>query len=1087
MAWRLGIDLGTNSLGWAALELRDEGNGVLVPCRLTDASVRIFSDGRNPKDKQSNAVKRREPRSARRNRDRYKRRRARLMRQLVEFGLMPKDETARKALEGGKGSVLADTDPWILRARGLHEEISLHQLGRTLFHLHQRRGFKSNRKMDPADGESGKVYDAIKRTKEKLAQNDASTIGELFGKERLKNYLENQKTTKGSRKPQPLARVRSRGSGSKMQYDYYPTRELVLDEFDLLWDAQRQFHGSFMTEDTRAALRDTIEWQHELKPQPVGKCTLMPNFERAPKALPSSQRARIFQEVNNLRVMPTGKASYLLTKEERDIITESLLRPTNKTAKRTFDQLRKLMGLSSYDSFNLESGKRKDLVGDETAARLMQDDRWGKTWFDLELATQDEIVDRLINEEKEEVLVDWLCATHDLEREQAYRVADCPLPDGHGSLSRKALDRIIPHLETGMIYADAATLEFGDHRPLGDGEVHDLALPYYGYVLERSVAFGTGKPEDTDEKRYGKIANPNVHVALNQVRAVINDLIKRFGAPEQIVLELARDLPLSAKGKSELEATHKKNREANERRAKELDEVYGGQPNTYENRMRLRLYEELEALGKRCVFTGQQIGPHNLFSPEVEIEHILPFSQTFDDGFNNKTLSMRQANRDKGNQTPHGAFSHSPPGYNWEEISKRAAEFPPGKRWRFNPDAMERYEKFEGGFLARQLTDTQYISRLAKAYLESIYGGQGHQGSKNNVWVINGRLTADLRHHWGLNSVLLGDNLPESEAQKKNRNDHRHHAIDAIVVAGTDRSMLQKAAGEAQENERQFSDRLLAGTPPPWEGFRSDVENTVRKIVVSHKPDHGFQGAIFNDSAMSLIKIDGHENEISTIPLVKKYIPIDSLEAKHLDPGNKKTWTVVDQDIRLELSEITAQLNDKDFKKTILEWSNNRKPQVNRLRVYKRETVFGISHKNNEDIYKYYTSAGNYCFDIWIDQKGIWQSEIITTADAYKIYQKTGNQEWWSDLKGLDGKTLILRIRKGDLLQIIDRDGRQKIVCVYKFSNGNVHMYEHYESNASDRILKKDITDIKMATSTLQKSFTKRVTVSPSGVLKVYN
>ena len=1079
MAWRLGIDLGTNSLGWAALELRDE-NGIPVPCGLKASGARIFSDGRNPKDRQSNAAKRREPRGARKNRDRYIRRRARLMRQLIQFGLMPDDEVGRKALEGGKGVSLGDTDPWILRARGLHEELSLHQLGRALFHLHQRRGFKSNRKTDRGDSESGKVYDAITRTKEKLAQNNASTIGELFGKERLKNYLENQKEVKGSRKPQPLARVRKSGEGAKWQYDYYPTRELVLDEFDLLWEKQRQFHTGLMSEEARVELRDTIEWQHELKPQPVGKCTLMPEFERAPKALPSAQRARILQEVNNLRIMPAGKPSYQLSKEERDIIVESLLHPTSKTAKRTFDQIRKLKGLSIYDSFNLESDKRKDLVGDETAARLMQKDRWDKDWFDLDLATQDEIVDRLINEEKEEVLVDWLGEKHGLEREQAYRVADCPMPDGHGNLSKEALDKIIPFLEADVtVYSDAVEQAGMDHSQFSTGEVHDLKLPYYGYVLERSVAFGTGKPDDGDEKRYGKIANPTVHVALNQVHAVVNDLIKRFGAPEQIVLELARDLPLSAKGKGELETTHRKNREANERRAKELAETYGGQPNTYENRMRLRLYEELEALGKRCVFTGQQIGSHNLFSSEVEIEHILPFSQTFDDSFSNKTLSLRQANRDKGNQTPYVAFGHSPDGYNWEEISKRAAELSPAKRWRFNPDAMERYENFEGGFLARQLTDTQYISRLAKSYLESIYGGQGHAGSKNNVWVINGRLTADLRHYWGLNSVLLGDNLPEAEAQKKNRNDHRHHAVDAIVVACTDRSMLQKAAREAQENEREFSDRLLAGTPSPWESFRSDVENIVRNIVVSHKPDHGFQAAMHNDTAYGIPKGEDGRPDKRGVRTVVTRKPLENFEK----PADLEK--IRDHDLKLRLLEATQGLSGNAFREALLSTANAMYPPVYKVRIEEKLNVIPMKdHQGRE--YKAYKGDGNYCYDIWVDEKGKWTGEVISTYQAYQLSRD--NPDWWKKPVGQHGQKLLMRLRKGDYLQL-EHDGREMIVQVYKFTKGRVYFSENFQANVDGRIRDKedDLKEFVKSPGSLQKSFTRYVTVSPSGVMKVYN
>lgn len=1077
MIWRLGIDLGTNSIGWSAIELKENNNN-LVPCALKDSGSRIFSDGRNPKDKQSNAAKRREPKGARKNRDRYKRRRTRLMRQLIQFGLMPHTEADRKALEGGKGIPIADSDPWILRFRGVRQEIDPFQLGRALFHLHQRRGFKSNRKTDSADNEKGKVKEAIVRTKEQLVENGVCTIGELFGRERAKVILDNHNAPKGERKPQPLARVRKSGDGARWQYDYYPTRELVLDEFDLLWAHQKQYHEVLLTDEVRNALRDTIEWQHPLKSPPVGKCALITKEPRAPKALPSSQRARIFQEVNNLRIAPTGKHSIGLTKEERNIIVESLLIPTSKTAKRTFDQLRKIKGLSIYDGFNLESEKRKDLQGDETAALLMQENRWGKAWFDLDLATQDEIVTRLINDEEEEVLVNWLCDTHGLNREQAIRVADCPLPAGYGKLSKVALDKILPFLEADVtVYSDAVKQAGMDHSQFSTGEIFDQGLPYYGYILERSVAFGTNDPNDPDEVRYGKIANPTVHVALNQLRSVINDLIKRFGAPEQIVLELARDLPLSAKGRNELEKGQTKNRQDNESRAKELADTYDGQPNTYDNRMRLRLYEELEALGKRCVFTGQQIGPHNLFSSEVEIEHILPFSRTFDDGFNNKTLSMRKANRDKNNQTPFEAFGHSPDEYDWEEISKRAAELSNGKKWRFDPNAMERYEEFEGGFLARQLTDTQYISRLAKAYVEAIYGGQGYEGSKNNVWVINGRLTADLRHYWGLNSVLLGDNLPESEAAKKNRNDHRHHAIDAIVIACTDRSMLQKAAKEAQQNEQDFSGRLLAGIKEPWEGFRVDVENNVRQIIVSHKPDHGFQGAMHNDTAYGLVKGKDGAPDKKGARLVVTRKPLDSFE-KSADLEK-----IRDDVLREKFQSATNGLSGKAFTTALIAAGKAMKPPVYKVRIEGRLSVIPMKDSHGSE-YKAYKGDGNYCYDIWMDEKSKWTGEVISTYQAYQLSRT--NKDWWRNLKGQDGQKLLMRLRKGDYLQLA-HEGRNITAQIVKMSFGVIALAEHFEANVDARTRDKTsgLKYIFKSPSSLQKASTKYITVSPSGLLNL--
>ncbi|MDF2373400.1 MAG: type II CRISPR RNA-guided endonuclease Cas9 [Rhizobiaceae bacterium] len=1076
MKWRLGIDLGTNSLGWAALELA-QVDKAWTPVGLIDCGARIFSDGRNPKDKQSNAVKRREPRGARRNRDRYLRRRDRLMRQLIQYGLMPDTEVERKALEGSKGMDLTHSDPWILRARALQEPITLHQLGRVIFHLHQRRGFKSNRKTDRGDNESGKVHDATRRTRDRLEAEGARTLGELFGKPRLETLRHNQTAARGAGLPQPLARVRKSGDGSKWQYDYYPTRALILDEFDQIWASQLAYHSTALTNEARDTLRNTIEWQHPLKSPDVGRCTLLPELPRAPKALPSSQRARIFQEVNALRVGRTGETKIPLTPEQRDTVADRLLHPTNKTADVSFDQIRKLLALSSYDRFNTESEKRNKLKGDETAARLMQKDRWGSCWFDLSLATRDMVVTQLLEEENEENLFAWLLKQHDFDRQQAIRIADCPLPDGYGNLSEKALALLLPHLETDVhVYSDAVKAAGLHHSQFGSGEIFENGLPYYGRILERSVAFGSGKAEDTDEKRYGKVANPTVHVALNQVRAVINDLIGRFGTPEQIVLELARDLPLSARGKSELESKQRDNQLENERRSKQLEGL--GVANTYENRLKLRLYEDLEALGKRCVFSGDQIALSMLFTDQIEIEHILPFSKTLDDSFSNKTLATRMANRDKQNRSPYEAFGHSPAGYDWSELAKRANELPVSKKWRFGPDAMERYENEERNFLSRQLTDTQYIARLAKAYVEAIYGGQGHAGSENHVWVITGRLTSDLRHHWGLDSILRGHNEPISEAQKKNRDDHRHHAIDAVVIACTDRAMLKAAADEAHRQEEAFNARLLAGIPEPWANFRDHVAQKVRDVVISQKPDHGFQGAMHNDTAYGIVKGVNEEPDRKGVRTVVTRKPLDSEAFK--SPADLQK--IRDFPTMMALLEATQGLKGTEFKSALLATARAMTPPVRKVRIEEKLNVIAFEDKQGK-IYKGYKGDGNYCYDIWVDPKGKWTGEVVSTFQAYQLARD--DKDWWTKQTGRAGQPLAMRIRKGDMVKVIV-DGKPLILTVYKFSEGKLNMAEHNEANASARIREKTLNGFQMSPSSLQKADAKRVTVSPSGMVKIY-
>jgi len=172
MAWRLGLDLGTNSIGWAALDLNDHGH----PIGLIASGVRIFSDGRNPKDGQSLAVARRLPRQQRKRRDRYLKRRAEFMDRLIEHGLMPTEPAARKKLE--KTNSKEKIGPWELRVRGLDEELSLHEFGRALFHLQQRRGFKSNRKTDKGgDDEKGKIKSAAKKLRTAMESVGARTLG----------------------------------------------------------------------------------------------------------------------------------------------------------------------------------------------------------------------------------------------------------------------------------------------------------------------------------------------------------------------------------------------------------------------------------------------------------------------------------------------------------------------------------------------------------------------------------------------------------------------------------------------------------------------------------------------------------------------------------------------------------------------------------------------------------------------------------------------------------------------------------------------------------------------------------------------
>ena len=223
----------------------------------------------------------------------------------------------------------------------------------------------------------------------------------------------------------------------------------------------------------------------------------------------------------------------------------------------------------------------------------------------------------------------------------------------------------------------------------------------------------------------------------------------------------------------------------------------------------------------------------------------------------NKVLCTTQANREKGNRTPADAWK----GDRLSEIAERAERLFKAKAWRFAPDAMERFEE-QGGLGARHLTDTQHMSRMAKGYL-------GHVCE--TVRASPGRLTAMLRGRWGLNTLLPDHNYANVN-QPKNRKDHRHHAIDAFVVACTDLGILQKIARESGRAEELDLDRLFPkdSFPEPFPGFREALDSRLRSLIVSHKPDHGIppgaqddvgvtSGALLEGTAYGLVdeEIDG--------------------------------------------------------------------------------------------------------------------------------------------------------------------------------------------------------------------------------------
>lgn len=335
---------------------------------------------------------------------------------------------------------------------------------------------------------------------------------------------------------------------------------------------------------------------------------------------------------------------------------------------------------------------------------------FGHTWHRFDEAKQDEIVLKLLTEENHSQLLDWLITQTGVDEQSAEALANVALPEGYGKLSLSAIKRILPMLKAEVMTYDKAVLaaNFDHHSHLGiaaTGEILDV-LPYYGAVLERHVGFGSGNVDDSDEKRFGRIANPTVHIGLNQVRRVVNDLIMRYGHPSEVIVEVARELKQSKQKKDEETNQQKINQDRNKYMRREIALILKISEERVKKAdiQKMILWEELsfDPADRCCPYSGVQISASMLFSDEVEIEHILPFSMTLDDSLNNKTVALRKANRVKGNRTPWDAFGASNNlGFDYESILLRAARMPKNKRYRFGQDGYQRWLRDDAGFLER--------------------------------------------------------------------------------------------------------------------------------------------------------------------------------------------------------------------------------------------------------------------------------------------------------------------------------------------------------------------------------------------------
>ncbi|MBS1488730.1 MAG: type II CRISPR RNA-guided endonuclease Cas9 [Bacteroidetes bacterium] len=705
-------------------------------------------------------------------------------------------------------------------------------------------------------------------------------------------------------------------------------RQDYLDEFNAIWDEQAKHHKE-LTEKLKTEIRDVIIfYQRRLKSQKglISFCefesrqieVLIDGKKKTktvgnrviPRSSPLFQEFKIWQVVNNVEVYGRGKKSRrntkesqianqisenerrLLHQEEKEILAAELsIKPKitkiealnllfenpkeldfnfkeiqgNITQAKLFEAYQKIIEVSGHeldlnkpaeeilnDVSNIFKtlGFNTDILQFDSAKPLDEQEMY-KLWHVLYSFEGDN------SNTGNEKLINKLMTDFGFDKVSASILSNVNFLDDYGSLSAKAIRKILPHLKEGNQY--------------------NVACEYAGYRHSKSSL----EKEEIENKVYkdrleilakNSLRNPVVEKILNQMINVINTIIETYGKPEEIRIELARELKKNAEERKKLTEAISKSTDEHEIYRKILTDEKGLFRLKYISRndiIRYKLYDELKDNGYKTLYSNTYIEPGKLFSKEFDIEHIIPQARLFDDSFSNKTLEVRNINIEKGNKTAYD-FVKEKYGETGSENSldkflvRMEDLYKKGvlKRTKYNKLKMSEKDIPEG-FINRDLGNTQYIAKYAKTMLGDLV---------KFVVSTTGTITDRLREDWqlvdvmkelnwekyntlGLTEVLEKEDYEGNKIKIRRikdwtkRNDHRHHAMDALTVAFTKRQHVQYLNNlnarsnkgseiygiEQNELYRNDKGKLLFKPPFALNEFRIEAKKHLENTLISIK------------------------------------------------------------------------------------------------------------------------------------------------------------------------------------------------------------------------------------------------------------
>jgi CRISPR-associated endonuclease Csn1 len=819
MQYILGLDIGITSVGWCVLE----SNENLEPKRIEDLGVRLFNRAENPKTGASLALPRRMARGSRRLLKRKRTRMKQIKNLLINMGLISLEK-----LHSCFSNYHEPFDsPWLLRAKALDEIVSEQDFARILIHIAKRRGFKSPRKTMREDEESGKVKSAIQENRKLLEAGSYRTVGEMFYKD---PKFENHKRNKGS-------------------YEFCVARSMLVEEVKEIFKHQASFGNKFASQSLLdqylGIFTRVCEPQDEY--DAVGNCTFEKNEKRAPMMCYSTELFMLYQKINNLTLLENYKPLKLNNEQRAAIIDMAFHQKDIK-----FSQIRKKLGLDETIIFKGLSGSKKDVQTAEKKKfvelkfwHMMKkhfENNHPELWLELcnDIDKLDVIGQGLTYFKKKESIRNFFKKNEFTDS----MIEACMELDFNGvaSLSLKAIKRLLPFLSHGMVYSEACAAAGYNH-----------SIPLDGQNFRKYL------PQIADD-----ITNPVVKRALIQSRKVVNAIVKKYGSPLRINIELARELGKNFSDRKEIQKKQEESQKTKEKTVESLKENFGIIARGSDV-LKQRLYEEQNS---KCVYCRTPFDLHRVITEPgyVEIDHAIPFSRSFDNSYNNKVLACQKCNQEKKDRTPFEFLGHNQ--LIWEEFEAWVKAIYFGKLYRkgvrllteeFGPDQ-------ESEFKERNLVDTRYITSYFASFLRNNLTFK-ESSKKKKVLSVNGAITAMLRGCWGL---------------AKSRDNHLHHALDAAVVSTTTDSLIKRITDHFKRKETwSFNNHeaIKERLPIPYECFRDellarlsdDPVNTlksldlynyeglnlesIKPVFISRKPEKKETGAAHQETIRSKKKV----------------------------------------------------------------------------------------------------------------------------------------------------------------------------------------------------------------------------------------